>query len=93
MKWNHLSHKSPIKTGQNLVVWSKDAAKKLPIAKTGAGFKPSQSIEYTVREGDSLFAISKRFNVTVADLRKWNGTKVDKQFKPGLNLTVSGEKE
>lgn len=93
MKWNHLSNKSPIKTGQNLVVWSKDAAKKLPVAKTGAGFKPSQSIKYTVREGDSLFAISKRFNVTLTDLRKWNGMKVEKQFKPGLNLTVSGEKE
>jgi membrane-bound lytic murein transglycosylase D len=92
-KWNHLSNNTSIKTGQSLVVWSKDAAKKLPIAKTGAGFKPSQSIKYTVREGDSLFGISKRFNVSVADLRKWNGMKVDKHFKPGLNLTVSGEKE
>jgi len=93
VKWNRLSNNSPIKTGQNLMVWSKDAAKKLPIATTGAGFKPSQSIKYTVREGDSLFGISKRFNVSVMDLRKWNGTKVDKRFKPGLNLTVFGEKD
>lgn len=93
VKWNRLTNNTPIKTGQSLVLWDKDAAKKLPIAKTGAGFKPSQSIKYTVREGDSLFAISRRFNVSVAELRKWNGTKVDKQFKPGLNLTVFDEKD
>jgi len=92
-KWNSLSDKNGIKSGQNLVLWNKDAAKKLPVANTGAGFKPSQSIKYTVRQGDSLFGISKRFKVSVTDLRKWNGQKVDKQFKPGMNLTVSSEKD
>lgn len=93
MKWNRITQKTPIKSGQALIVWNKDAAQKLPVDKTGAGFKPSQSIKYTVREGDSLFAISKRFNISMADLRRWNGTKLSKNFKPGLNLTISGEKD
>lgn len=90
-KWNHLSAKHSLQPGQHLVLWNKDAANKLPIA--SSGIKSSQSIRYTVRAGDSLFGISKRFNVSMTDLRKWNGTKVAKQFKPGVNLTVSGEKD
>ncbi len=92
-KMNHLSHADDIKYGQALAVWSADAAKKFPIAKTGAGFKPIQSLRYTVREGETLFAISKRFNVTVGDLRKWNGIKADRQFRAGMNITLSGGKD
>ena len=89
-KWNHLKGRE-IQSGQTLVVWDKDAAKKLTAA--ASGIKASQSIKYTVRQGDSLFGISKKFNVSVSDLRKWNGTKVDKHFKPGTNLTVSTDKD
>jgi membrane-bound lytic murein transglycosylase D len=88
-KWNGLTGKTPIKSGQTLVVWDKDSAKKLPMAGAGAGIKSSQSLKYTVKQGDSLFAISRKFNVTLADLRRWNGPNLDKQFKPGLNLTIS----
>jgi membrane-bound lytic murein transglycosylase D len=98
-KLNHIGADNHIESGQSLVVWNQDAARKLSLAATGAGIKPSQSLklaaarEYVVRQGDSVFAISKRFNVSLADLRKWNGVKVDKQFKPGVNLTVSSEKD
>ncbi|NJD05494.1 MAG: LysM peptidoglycan-binding domain-containing protein [Methylococcaceae bacterium] len=92
-KWNGLNGKTPIKSGQNLVVWDKDSANKLPLTGAGAGIKPSQSLRYTVKQGDSLFAISRKFNVTLADLRKWNGRNLDKQFKPGMNLTISREKD
>jgi membrane-bound lytic murein transglycosylase D len=89
MKWNKLSKKEGIRAGMTLVLADKEAARKLPISSTGAGIKPSQSIKYTVRHGDSLFGISKRFNVSVADLRKWNGPNVEKQVRPGVSLTVS----
>lgn len=87
-KWNNFSEKTAVKAGQTLVVWNKDAAKKLTLVK--AGFHPpSQSINnYTVREGDTLFSISRRFKVSVADLRKWNGSNVEKQMQPGRNITV-----
>jgi membrane-bound lytic murein transglycosylase D len=85
-KWNNFSERTAVRAGQTLVVWNKDAGKKLPLM--NAGFRPSQSIKYTVREGDTLFSISRRFKVTVADLRKWNGSNIEKHIQPGKNITV-----
>ncbi|HYE35633.1 transglycosylase SLT domain-containing protein [Methylocaldum sp.] len=91
VKWNNLSAKNGVKVGQNLVLWNKDAAKKLAIA--SSGIKPSQSTNYTVRQGDTLFSISKRFKVSVADLRKWNGSKIEKRIQPGTSIMVQLEKD
>lgn len=90
-KWNNFSDKTKVEAGQRLVVWNKDAAKKLPPMATG--IRPSQSINYTVREGDTLFSISRRFKVSVADLRRSNGSNVDKQIQPGKNITVPKDKD
>lgn len=46
-----------------------------------------QSIRYAVQPGDSLFKIAGRFNVAIADLRKWNNLKGDK-LMPGQLLTI-----
>jgi membrane-bound lytic murein transglycosylase D len=89
-KWNNFSEKTGVKAGQTLVVWDKNAAKKLTLV--NAGIRPSQSIKYTVRAGDTLFSISRHFKVSVADLRKWNGSNVEKQIQPGKNITVQREK-
>lgn len=91
--WNKLSKKNGIRPGMTLSLAAKDTtARKLPLSVAGAGIRSSQSIKYTVRQGDSIFAISKRFNVSVAELRKWNGPRADKQFKPGVNLTVAADR-
>ncbi|CAI8829857.1 LysM peptidoglycan-binding domain-containing protein [Methylocaldum szegediense] len=91
-KWNGLSVKNGVvKAGQTLVLWNKDAGKKLAIA--SSGIKPSQSIRYTVQQGDTLFSISKRFKVSVADLRKWNGSKVEKHIQPGTSIMVQVERD
>ncbi|SMF93982.1 membrane-bound lytic murein transglycosylase D [Methylomagnum ishizawai] len=92
-KWNNISEQTQVKAGQNLVVWGKDAGKKLVMA--SAGIRPSQSIKsYTIKAGDTLFSISRRFNVSVAELRKWNGgSSLDKQIQPGKNITVQNEKD
>ena len=89
VKWNNLSEKKGVQPGQKLVFWDKDAGKKLTLA--AAGFRPSQSISYKVREGDTLFSISRRFKVSVADLRKWNGSRIEKQIQPGKNITVQNK--
>ncbi|MDD5036681.1 MAG: LysM peptidoglycan-binding domain-containing protein, partial [Methylococcaceae bacterium] len=92
-KMNHLADADDILVGQNIQVWGKEAAQKLPLAKTGAGFKSSQSLKHTVREGETLFSLSRRFNVTVADLRKWNAIKGGKSFRAGMNITVYADKD
>ncbi len=86
-KWNELSAKKGIRDGQTLVIWNKDAGKKLTLA--ASGIRPAQSISYKIREGDNLFSISKRFGVSVADLRKMNGSELNtKQMQPGKSITV-----
>ena len=61
---------------------------------TVSAYKTSvQNTKYKAHDGETLFSISRRFNVTVADLRKWNGIKADKQFHGGTNIYVSGEKD
>lgn len=92
-KWNNISEQTQVKAGQNLVVWGKDAGKKLVMV--NSGIRPSQSIKsYTIKAGDTLFSISRRFNVSVAELRKWNGgSSLDKQIQPGKNITVQNEKD
>lgn len=46
-----------------------------------------QSTHYIVKSGDSLTKIAARFDVRIADLRKWNTLKGD-ALKPGQLLTV-----
>ncbi|MDD2769462.1 MAG: transglycosylase SLT domain-containing protein [Methylococcus sp.] len=58
----------------------------------GNGIKASQSIRHTVKPGETLFAISQRFGVSVADLRKWNGVKENK-LEAGRNIKVSAGKD
>jgi len=92
-KMNHIAQADDINYGQTLVVPGKDLGKKLPAGKGVVAAKPVQSTKYTAHDGETLFSISRRFNVTVADLRKWNGIKEDRQFRAGMNITVSGEKD
>lgn len=84
-KWNDLSAKKGIRDGLRLVLWDKDAGKKLTLATSG--IRVSQSINYKIKEGDSLFSISRRFGVSVADLRKINGSEL-KLIQPGKSITV-----
>ncbi len=45
---------------------------------------------YSVKRGDSLFSISKKFpGVTISDIKKWNNIK-DESIQPGMKLKISG---
>ncbi|MEW6038050.1 MAG: transglycosylase SLT domain-containing protein [Pseudomonadota bacterium] len=68
------------------------AMSKLSDQRRGSGIKASQSIRHTVKPGETLFAISQRFGVSVADLRKWNGVKENK-LEAGRNIKVSAGKD
>lgn len=47
---------------------------------------PKSRVRYRVRKGDSLYAIAQRFDVRIADLRRWN--KLGKYLRPGQRLDV-----
>lgn len=80
-KWNNLKPNSNLKAGQKLAI--KAGTQTLASAKSAE--KP---INYTVKPGDSLMQISRKFKVPVSDLLKWNSTSVDKVLKPGQQLKV-----
>jgi membrane-bound lytic murein transglycosylase D len=79
-QWNGLRKGSVIKPGQKLVIRKGSAG--------ASGGKQVRTVRYTVRKGDSLFLISRKFNVSVAELRSWNGLSGQKYLQPGQQLKV-----
>ena len=79
-KWNRLDAGSLIKPGQQLAIWKNGKA-------TPAG-KHVRKVSYTVRGGDSLYSISRKFNVSIADLKRWNNLHKDKYLQPGQKLKI-----
>ena len=58
------------------------------IHKKRKGGNNSQQIFHTVSNGDSLWAISRRYNVTIKKLAHWNGIAPKDMLKPGQRLSV-----
>ena len=44
---------------------------------------------YTVKTGDTLFAIAQKFSVSIDNLLRWNRLSVKAVIKPGVRLRVS----
>ena len=79
-RWNGLKKSAVIRPGQKLVIRKGSTS-------ASAG-QPVRTVRYTVRKGDSLFLISRKFNVSVADLRSWNGLNGKKYLQPGQRLKL-----
>lgn len=73
-RWNKLSG-SNLKAGQTLVMHDT----RRPVAK--------KTTTYTVKKGDSLYIVAKRFNVQMQHLKRWNPNSA-RALKPGQVLTV-----
>lgn len=92
-KWNGMAPRDPLVPGQNIVIWSRKASastQTLPLdIKAPPRREITQRIGYRVRRGDSLALISRKFNVTIAQLLNWN-KKLTKQsyLQPGQQLTL-----
>jgi membrane-bound lytic murein transglycosylase D len=89
-RWNRKHGSSRIRPGQQIVVWVKEqsppkVAKLQPVEGRG------QEIWYTVRRGDSLWEIARRFDVTVSQLSRWNQIDVRRPIRPGLRLRIYRE--
>lgn len=82
--WNHL-RSTRLRAGQRLVMYRQGATPRNVSARTRA--RPAQLRHYTVRRGDTLFAIAKRFDVSLADLRVWNHLRHG-ELRPGQHLVV-----
>ncbi|HSE67007.1 MAG TPA: LysM peptidoglycan-binding domain-containing protein, partial [Gemmatimonadales bacterium] len=64
---------------------------RLPSTETPRAAAPttvSSSGMYTVRSGESLWSIGQKFNVSVAQLREWNGLSSTAGLKAGQRIRV-----
>jgi len=79
---NGLSPRSPLRLETRLTIPD-------PVTTARLDDPPPEArrIRYTVRRGDTLSAISRRFAVTVASLRSWNGLR-GSALRPGQRLVI-----
>ncbi|GAA4343157.1 lytic transglycosylase [Kangiella taiwanensis] len=76
-RWNNINRNSTLRVGQRLKVWPKRYSQ-FASAKTS----------YTVKSGDSLSAIARKFKVKVSDITKWNRLSKRSIIRPGQTLTI-----
>jgi membrane-bound lytic murein transglycosylase D len=91
-KWNGMAPRDPLIPGQKLVIWSRSTSR-VSYLNTGYITAPprrsvTKRIGYRVRRGDSLARISQKFNVSIHQLRKWNGLPKGRYLQPGQRLTL-----
>ena len=81
--WNHIRGNN-IQAGKTLKIYSSSKSKSTSSRNT------SNSGTYTVKSGDSLYTIAKRFpGVSADDLKKWNDISGN-NIRPGMKLKVKG---
>ncbi len=74
---------SSIRAGRHLKIPLSDGANFTTTASNG---NAKQRLKYRVRKGDSLYKIARRFQVSIADLKRWN--QVGRFIRPGERITV-----
>ena len=78
LDWNSLAANTTILPRQRLTIHSRNAKKTLS----------SRPATYSVRRGDNLAGISRRFNVAVSELREWNDLGRSSRILRGQSLRL-----
>ena len=88
-KWNGISKKSFLRPKQKLIIWvdDKNHQKNNKVAEKTVEYDKSVT-EYTVKKGDSLWLIARRFDIHVAELLEWNNLRKNKPLQPGQTLVI-----
>lgn len=82
--WNGMAPRDTLSVGQKLAVWTSQTTAPQALSSNGT----TRKLNYTVRNGDSLYLIANRFRISVADLVRWNKIDQGKYLQPGQKLTM-----
>lgn len=85
-RWNGMAPTDTLRPGQTLAVWLQ-GDEPSRTARHGPGDR-TESITYRVRQGDSLYAIARRFNVSIREIRNWNNIPEGAYLQPGQKLQL-----
>lgn len=86
-RWNGLRSNN-LRVGQRLTIYPKGA--QISTSENSTSVATTENVKtYTVKSGDTLWSISKKFpNISIDDLKKWNDISGN-NIKPGMRLKVS----
>jgi len=98
-QFNNIKSSKILRRGQEILIPIHDGGSRVARA-SAAPTEPKvykaavleNQLQYVVQSGDTLWNISRKFNVTVSELRKWNQLRRS-AIHPGQKLIISGEKK
>jgi len=79
--WNRVSLNAALTPGRKLTIKGREQ-------QVASSSNSLRLIRYTVRKGDTLTQLSRKFNISVTDLRKSNAVALSKGLQPGQTLKV-----
>ena len=86
---NNIRNTRAISIGTNLVLPLKKGYSRRPVKELRDDYIKTRRQVYTVRSGDSLWSISRKYGVTQQQLRVWNRLGWSNVIRPGQRLVVS----
>jgi membrane-bound lytic murein transglycosylase D len=90
-RWNNLHPEKKLMPGDKLKIRLNKTS--VPLEER-QGKKAAKEIIYVVKEGDTLWSIAKKFNLTISEIKTWNHLNETDQIHPEdrLKLRVGGIK-
>ncbi|MBP5403008.1 MAG: M23 family metallopeptidase [Treponema sp.] len=86
---NNLSENDVIKAGQRLVIPTADLENAVTLSSNQSQSKVAAKTEnYTVKKGDTLYGIARKYDIKVAELYAMNGLKTGDVIKAGQKIKV-----
>ena len=86
--WNGMAPRDTLSVGKKLVVWTNADIEAPRTSPTQALGNTTRKLNYTVRNGDSLYVIARRFRVGIDQIARWNNIDRNKILRPGQKLTM-----
>jgi len=85
---NGISPLATLSIGQRLKIWLAPNQKTKSFKTASAAKLNDTKIKYNVRNGDSLYAIAKRYKVSVKQVVSWNQLSQNSYLRPGQKLVL-----